>query len=180
MQLCGVRHQPKHLRSVSINHPHLQAVNYVCLCRSEPTGGDGERPDAAGSKWSGQSLQPDQSTAISTDGCPGGTQRPGHHLRLAPLAHAQAAKRQSTATKYLLQLSSKAQTPATHAVWRTTLVQDQHVSALGLHPSLCKAPNKEHLSKMNEQLIYIEKNEGKLLCTSIWKGRFSVLLLMFK
>lgn len=53
------------------------------LGRSEPAGGNRERPDAAGSKRSRQSLQPDQSKALPTDGRPGGTQRPGHHLRLA-------------------------------------------------------------------------------------------------
>lgn len=54
----------------------------VCLCRRESAGGDGEWPDAAGSERSGQSLQSDQSTALPTDGRPGGPQRPGHHLRL--------------------------------------------------------------------------------------------------
>ena len=55
---------------------------FVRLHRSEPAGGDGERPDAAGPERSGQSLQPDQPTTLPTDGRPGGAQCPGHHLRL--------------------------------------------------------------------------------------------------
>lgn len=53
----------------------------ACLCRGESAGGDGERPHAAGSERSRQSLQSDQSAALPTNGRPGGTQRPGHHLR---------------------------------------------------------------------------------------------------
>ena len=60
-------------------------IRRVCWCRRESAGGDGERPDAAGSERSRQSLQPDQSTALPTDGRPGGPQRPGHHLRLVQL-----------------------------------------------------------------------------------------------
>lgn len=88
VQLYGVKHKNTHttptsatLRSTGIQQPGL----CVCVCRSESAGRDGERPDAVGSKRSGQSLQSDQSTALPADGRSGGTQCSGHHLRLVRL-----------------------------------------------------------------------------------------------
>lgn len=45
----------------------------ACFHRGESAGGHGERPDAAGSKRSRQSLQSDQPTALPADGRPGRT-----------------------------------------------------------------------------------------------------------
>lgn len=56
------------------------------MFRSEPAGGNRERPDAAGSQRTGESLPSDQSAALPADGRPGGSQRPGHYIRYA---HAQ-------------------------------------------------------------------------------------------
>lgn len=61
----------------------VKAVLTVALLRprGEPAGGDGERPDAAGPKRPGEGLPSDQQTTHPADGRPGGTQRPGHHIR---------------------------------------------------------------------------------------------------
>lgn len=54
-----------------------------CGCpRSEPAGGHREWPDVVGQKWSGEGLPTNQQTTHPTDGRSGGTQRPGHHIRL--------------------------------------------------------------------------------------------------
>lgn len=53
----------------------------VCVCRSEPAGGHREWSDAVRSQRSGESLSSDQPTALPADGCPGGTQCPGHYIR---------------------------------------------------------------------------------------------------
>lgn len=80
----------KHTHNTNISHAslHRHPTTWplcVCVCRSESAGRDGERPDAVGSKRSGQSLQSDQSTALPADGRSGGTQCSGHHLRLVRL-----------------------------------------------------------------------------------------------
>lgn len=51
------------------------------LSRCESAGGHREWPDAAGSKWAGQGLQPHQQAAIPADGCPRGPQRPRDNIR---------------------------------------------------------------------------------------------------
>lgn len=52
----------------------------VFVCRGQPVGGNRERLDAAGSQRSGKSLPSDQQKTLPADGCPGGTQCPGHNI----------------------------------------------------------------------------------------------------
>lgn len=60
---------------------YIYVCMYVCdYSRGESAGGDRERSDAAGPKWSGEGLPPDQPETHPTDGCPGGTQCSGHYI----------------------------------------------------------------------------------------------------
>jgi len=76
---------------VKPNYPPLVPINaqitlacFLFCCsdcsRSQPAGGNRERPDAAGPERSGEGLPSDQPEARPADGRPGGTQRPGHHI----------------------------------------------------------------------------------------------------
>lgn len=69
------------LRVLSLGAAVAPGAHGPLLSRCESAGGHRERPDAAGSKWARQGLQPHQQAAIPADGRPRGPQCPRDNIR---------------------------------------------------------------------------------------------------